>query len=250
MPSLNPTYDVLIPFHEKDLPILPYCVASVKQHAISAQTIYIVSESNPEIEGTVWIGEDTLPFTKAQVGEIIQSSWRVGWYFQQLIKLYAYRYLPTRKNHLLFLDSDTIFEKPVRFFNHEGKICFGYSHENTESYYTHMDRVLPGLRKQIPEYSGICHHMLTRRDHMEEILSIVERIHGKEAWRAILECVDEADWSKSGMSEYELYFNYCLKNHPNVYAVRSIKVEDLGNFGEFAKSDADIVALHAWARTL
>jgi hypothetical protein len=250
MPSLTPTYDVLIPFHEKDMPILSYCIASIKQNAIGAQTIFIVSEKNPEVEGAVWISESSLPFSKEKVGEIIQCPERVGWYFQQLIKLYAYRFLPTQKNHILFMDSDTIMKKPVRFFNHEGRICFGYSDENTEPYYVHMRKVIPGLEKQIADTSGICHHMLTRRDHMGELLKTIEKVHGKEAWRALLELVEEADWSKSGMSEYELYFNYCLQNYPSFYAIRPLKVENLSNFGEFARSDADMVALHAWARAL
>ncbi len=250
MPSLNPTFDVLIPFHEKDASILPYCVASVKQHAVGAQTIFIVSEKNPEIEGTVWVPESALPFTKEQVGQIIQCDWRVGWYFQQLIKLYGYRYLPTEKRHLLILDSDTILKKRVTFFDHNGKICLGFSNENTESYYIHMSKLIPGLTKQISEYSGICHHIMTRHEHMEEILKTVEKAHGKEAWRAMLELVEEEDWSRSGMADYEIYFNYCLWKHSEAYAIRPLKVENLSNFGEFARSDADMVALHAWARTL
>ena len=250
MPSLNPTYDVLIVFHEKDLPILPYCVASVKQHAVGAETIYVVSEKNPDVEGVVWIDESTAPFTKSQVGETIQYPPRVGWYYQQLLKLYGYRYLPTQKRHLLFLDSDTIFKKRITFFNHEGKICFGFTDENITPYYVHMGRLIPGLTKQKPEYSGICHHMLTRRDHMEEILKTVEQTHGKEAWRAMLELVEEEDWPKSGMAEYEIYFNFCLQRHGDMYALRPLRLENLGNFGEFARSDADIVSLHEYARIL
>jgi hypothetical protein len=250
MPSLLPIYDVLIPFHDKDLPILPYCVASVRQHAIGAQTIYVVSANNPQVEGVVWIDEATLPFTKQQVGEIITYPPRVGWYLQQLVKLYGYRYLPTKKEHLLILDSDTILKKTVRFFDHSGKICFGFSTEDTTPYFVHMGRLIPGLTKQIPEYSGICHHIMTRRDHLEEILSTAEKVHGKEAWRAMLELVEEEDYPRSGMADYEIYFNYCLQRYPGDYVIRALKVDNLCNFGEFARSDADMVALHAWARTL
>lgn len=243
-------YDVLIPFHEKDLPILPYCIASIKQHAIGAQTIYIVSEQDPEMEGTVWIPESALPFTKEEVGAIIQYPPRVGWYYQQLLKLYGFRYLPTTKQHILLFDSDTILKRTVRFFNHEGKICFGVSTEHTEAYFTHMAQAIPGLTKQMPDYSGICHHMMIRRDHMEEILRTIETIHEKPAWRAMLDLVETEQWRASGMAEYELYFNYCLWKHSDIYAIRPLKVDNLTNFGEFAKSDADMVALHAWARYL
>lgn len=245
------TYDVLIPFHEKDLPILPYCVASVKQNAVGAQTIFIVSEKKPGIdENFIWIPESQLPFSKDDVASYIHSNWRTGWYLQQLVKLYGYRYLPTKSDHLLILDSDVIIKKPVRFFSDSGEIFFGYSTEHNEPYFVHMSNLIPGLMKQIPEFSGICHHIMTRRDHMEEILSKIEDIHNEPAWRAMLRLVKSEDFDKSGMADYEIYFNYCLQNHKKFYKLRELIVDNLCNFGEFNQSKADMVALHAWARSL
>jgi hypothetical protein len=249
------SYDVLIPYHEKDASILPYCIASVKQNAIGSQIIYVVSESNPDVEGITWIPEANLPFTKNDVATYIKHPPRVGWYFQQLIKLYAYEYLPSSAQNILILDSDVIIKKPVTFFTDDGKICFGTSGEHTEPYFVHMGKIIPGLKKMRAE-SGICHHIMTRRDHLRKILSDIEIAHAhahthiRPAWAIMLEFVLPEDYHRSGMADYEIYFNYCLQFFPDNYVVRPIVVDNLTNFGEFQASTADMVALHAWARVL
>ncbi len=248
-----PKYDVLIPFHEKDLPILPHCIASVKQNALGAETIYIVSEKQPEIdnlEDIVWIPESKIPFSKADVASYIGSTWRVGWYFQQLIKLYAFRYLPTMSRYILVLDADVIIKKPISFFSEEDHILFATGDEHTEPYFVHMQNLIPGLTKQIPDKSGICHHIMMRREHIEDILSRIEKIHVESAWKAILRIVAPKDYEGSGMSDYEIYFNYCLKNYPHYYKIRPLLIENISTFGEMSKSKADMVALHSWARLL
>lgn len=246
-------YDVLIPFHEKDLPILSYCIASVKQNAVGAQTIFIVSEKRPDIDDSddcIWIPEAHLPFSKEDVSSYIHSETRIGWYYQQLLKLFAFHYLPTKLNHLLILDSDVILKKQVSFFSEEGHIYLASSEEHTEAYFTHMSRLLPGLTKQISDTSGICHHFMLKREHVEYLLETIVKIHNDSAWKVMLRLVDPEDYNKSGMSEYEILFNFCLRNYPNEYRVRPLQIDNLSTFGEFNQSKADMVALHAWARTL
>lgn len=246
-------YDVLIPFHEKDLPILPYCIASVKQNAVGAQTIFIVSENRPELdddEEFIWIPESQLPFSKEDVASYIHSNTRIGWYFQQLLKLYAFRYLPTTSNHILVIDSDVILKKPIPFFSEQDEILLAFTDENTEEYFEHMNRLLPGLTKQFSDKSGICHHFMLKREHVESLLEKIESEHNETAWKVFLRLVDPRNYNTSGMSEYEILFNYCLHNFPSSYKIRPLLIDNLSTFGEFNQSSADMVALHAWARTL
>lgn len=241
-----PSYDVCIPFHPKDKDILEYCIPSIRQNLPDAQTIFVVSAENPDVEGCVWIPETSYPFTKEDIGKIILCPHRVGWYLQQLLKLYCHRILPSTAEYILILDSDVIIKKKINFF-HDSKILFAISEEDTPPYFTHMEKLIPGLQKQIP-FSGIVHHIMTKRNHMETLLSQIEEIHNKPAWKGMLELVDPEDYDKSGMADYEIYFNYCIKFFPTEYEIRPLRFANVSNFSEFQQEDVSLVALHAWMR--
>jgi hypothetical protein len=238
------SYDVLIPFHWKDDSILPFAIQSIRQYAEGVKNIYVVSESDPEVEDCIWIAESSLSITKEDVSKYIHVPKRVGWYYQQILKLTVFDYLPTTIEHVLIWDSDLILRKPLSFFA-DGKICFALSHEYTDSYFRHMSRILPDLKRRVP-YSGICHHMMISRRHLQEFLSRIEERHGKSAWMALLENVDKADHGKSGMSEYEMYFNYCIFNHENEYCLRPLIIDDLSSLSDINSSKAHMVAIHRW----
>lgn len=239
------SYDVLIPHHEKDSSILPFCVQSIRQWAQGAATIYIVSAEDPSVEDTTWIPESRLPFTKEDVARFIKHPQRVGWYYQQLVKLYLYEYLPTSASHVLLVDSDIILRKPIHFFDSDGKTLLTLNDEYHKPYFTHMSKVVTGLYRTTP-YSGVCHHMMTNRKHSHHLLTLIERLHGKPAWIVMLELVDPADHGGSGMSEYEILFNYYLLYYPNEYVIRPLIIDTFAVLSEINASDADIVAIHSW----
>lgn len=238
------SYDIIIPHHKKDSSILPFCIQSVNQYAVGAKTIYVVSEEDPEIDNILWFPESKLPFTKEDVAKYIKYPPRVGWYYQQLIKLYLYEYLPTSASHVLILDSDVIIRKPINFFK-DGKICLSINDEYHEPYFIHMDKLIPGLTG-IPPYSGICHHIMTCREHLQAFLRHVERIHGMFAWMAMLSLVTPENYKASGMADYELYFSYCLRYFPDEYVIRPLRIVNLKFLNEINDSSADMVAIHWW----
>ena len=242
-----PSFDVCIPSHPKDWVILQHTIPSVRRHLPGVNNIYIVSKENPDIEDTIWIPETTYPFTKEDVGNIIQEPKRVGWYFQQLLKLYSLRVLPTESEYLLILDSDVIIKKDIDFFR-DNKIIFSTSPENHPPYFTHMEKLLPGLTKQT-ELSGIVHHIMIKRSHLEEMLSKIEKIHAQPAWKSLLLCVDPKDYPYSGMADYEIYFNYCLKYHADEHELRRLPFGNFYSFTEFEETDVYLGAFHAWMRT-
>lgn len=241
-----PSYDICIPFHPKDKLILEYCIPSIRQNLPEAQTIYVVSAEDPDVEGCVWIPETAYPFTKEDVGNIITHPPRVGWYLQQLLKLYCYRAIPSTADYILILDSDVIIKEYISFFE-ENTILFAISPEDTPAYFIHLEKLIPGLTKQVP-YSGIVHHIMTKRTHMEHILSSIETLHGMPAWKAMLLLVDPEDYGKSGMADYEIYFNYCLKYFSEDYKIREISFANCANFEDFVRQKVSLVALHAWMR--
>jgi hypothetical protein len=239
------SFDVLIPYHEKDCSILPFCIESIKQYALGARTIYVVSAEDPEVDGVTWFSEARLPFKKDGVSRYISGTKRIGWYYQQLIKLCLYDYLPTTASHVLILDSDIILRKPVNFFTADGKTCLALNDEYHEPYFAHMSKLIPGLTRLYP-YSGVCHHIMTRRDHLIAFINHVERVHRKPAWIAMLELVDSANHEGSGMSEYEILFNYCLTYFPDDYVMRPLIIDNFGALNEINTSAADMVAIHSW----
>jgi hypothetical protein len=237
-------YDVVIPYHNKDASILPFAIQGVRLYAQGAQKIYVVSATDPEVEEAIWIPEDTLPIIKDDVSPYIHESSRVGWYYQQLLKLYAFVYLKTPHSHLLICDADLVLRKPIQFFKN-GQICLALSDEYHEPYFTHMSRVLPELRRLI-SFSGVCHHMMMSREHTHELLTQIESRHGKPAWIVCLEQVDPTYHAGSGMSEYEIYFNYCLLHHADDYCVRPLVIDTFHKIQESSQSTADMVVIHAW----
>lgn len=238
-----PSYDVCICYHPKDATIFEYCIASIRSFLEEVTTIYVVSNKNPEIEGITWIPESSYPFSKEDVGTIIQSKTRVGWYYQQLLKLYVYRVIPSKSEHILILDSDIILKEHIDFFDGE-KLYLSVSPENHQPYFIHMEKLLQ-LKKQT-EFSGIVHHIMTKRNHMEKLLDDIERIHSMPTWKAMLVLVNPQDYEKSGMSEYEIYFNYCLRTFPDSYIVRELPFANCGTFQDFVNINVPLVALHSW----
>jgi hypothetical protein len=242
-----PSYDVFICYHPKDEMTLPHCVQTIRMHLVDAKTIYVISKEKPDEDDIVWIPESAYPFTKEDVAQIITEEKRVGWYYQQLLKMYLYKVLPPESEYVLIVDSDVMIREPIAFFQ-EGKVLLSISTEETLSYYIHMERVLPGLQKQT-EFSGITHHMMTKREDMLEILDKIESIHEGPAWKTLLRLVNPEDYKSSGMSEYEIYFNYCLKYHSDRYTYRLLKFANCFSFRELGlKKDVALVALHAWMR--
>jgi hypothetical protein len=55
-----------------------------------------------------------------------------------------------------------------------------------------------------------------------------------------------ADHPGSGMSEYEILFNYFLKFFPDKYILRPLIIDNLSALGEINASSADMVAIHSW----
>lgn len=245
----DPLYDVVIPFHPKDIDNLPKCIAGLRANAVRVGKIFLVSETIPPVEilrsappdQITWIPESIYPFTLSDVQAIVQSTkGRQGWYFQQLLKLYCFRVIPEIRSAALIFDSDIILKRPTEFFSKSGGIVlFDYSEQYNAPYYKHAARVLgPKFKKAYTYKSGITDHMLVKRDIMEELLVAIEAKAGSAmpAWRALLEAVSPADKDGSGLSEFELYFNWALNYHKSSHRLRKLE------------PGKDLEAHHVWAK--
>lgn len=198
-----------------------YCIASIKRFGKSIRNVYVISPEQVT-DKAIWIDESIFPFSIFDVAKHLykdeekaqehlkQGKGRIGWYLQQLLKLYAPLVIPDISSNILLLDSDVIFLKPVNFMNEKSEPLFCVSGQHHKRYFEHAQRLIPGFER-IKGVSGIAHHMLIQRDVIENLFSLIESIHNKPAWQAFCECVEvkeDGSLPSTGMSEFEIYFNY------------------------------------------
>jgi hypothetical protein len=220
--------DVVIPCTDKDLISLEMCIAGIRENC-QVRRVIVVSDRKLT-DSAEWFDEANYPFSKQDVAfELVNHDLvkakslltapgsRVGWYFQQLLKLYAPFTIPEVSSNLLVLDADTVFLNPVEFLNDRFGGLYNVGQQHNSSYFQHADRLTGGVVKKIhSKYSGISHHMLFQRSVMEDLFDLVECTHQQPFWIAFCQSVDEKELSFSGASEYELYFNFVLSRTDQV----------------------------------
>lgn len=219
---LNDPIDVIIPSSAEDLEMLDYCIEGIKNNCQNVRRIIVVSPVQAT-DKTEWFDEKEYPFSKREVAfylngknekcatEYIQDNRsRLGWYYQQLLKLYAPYVIPGLSSNVLIVDVDTVFFRPMEFINEEGGGNYATSQELHQPYFEHAGRLLPGLKRLDRSRSGIVHHMLFQKPILDDLFYQVECQHQQEFWKAFCESVDETHLYGSGASEYEIYFNFAF----------------------------------------
>ncbi len=219
----NDPIDVVIPCHPKDAHLLEQVVMGIRSYGKNIRRIIVVSDKKLT-DVAEWFDEKKYPFSKLDIAQAIFNAhpavaqWylsspytRIGWMFQQFVKLYASYVIPNISSNVLVLDADSIFMNPVEFTDEQNRPLFNIGSEYYDPYFRHADRLLPGFRKVYWAYSGITHHMLFQRAVLDDLFLWIRAIHGIEPWRAICKCIDLRQIYFSPFSEYELYFNFMLQ---------------------------------------
>ena len=110
-----------------------------------------------------------------------------------------------------------------------------------------MAKLLPGLKRENQEHSGISHHMLFTLKYLSGLFSQVEKIHSKPFWKAFLEMVDPYHHHGSGASEYEIYFNYLLKHYSDKVIIRKLSWANINRIDLGA--NRDYISCHSYLRS-
>ena len=134
-------FDVVICVGPKDEGLIKKQLKYTKPNIVGYRNIYLISKSgNLQIKDTVDICEEKFPFSLKSEELFGRFGDRKGWYFQQLLKLYAGSVIPGILGNYLVIDADTFFLKPTRFF--DGRIpLYNYGTENHEPYFHHMKKL-------------------------------------------------------------------------------------------------------------
>jgi len=224
--------DVIINVGPNDIQILRDQIRYTQKNVKNYRHIYLISyDPRLTVEGCITIDEQKFPFRMENVENALGKNHRNGWYFQQLLKMYAPQVIPDLLERFVCIDADTFFVKPTDFINpdtNRSRYCF--SKENHQPYFEHMKRLHPSFCRMDPEKSGICHHMVFEKKYLKELMGMVENLHSKAFYVVFLESIDKADAVKSGASEFEIYFNFMLQYHPNEIEIRPLLWEDIINW--------------------
>lgn len=239
--------DAMIPLGPNDTGTVGLTARSVRQFVQGVRNIYLVSREDPQLPGVIFIDERSFPFDLKAVQSILGVEDRAGWYFQQLIKLYFPLVVGGSLDQVLVADADTIFVRACRFTD-EGRTVLNFGDEYHAPYFEHMGRLHPELRKMFV-YSGICHSMLFTRAWLTDLRGMVEAQHGKKPfWQVYLDCIDPAQRPLSGASEYEIYFNFCLRFHPLEITVRRFYWRNTIRADDIRMGTDDYVSFHHYLR--
>lgn len=251
-------FDIVIPLGPNERKNIHRQIEYTKKNIVGYRNIYIVTNNydNMQIDGCQIIDENIFPFKMSDIANYFTQyngkHNRNGWYLQQLIKLYASFVIEGILDTYLVVDADVFFLKPIEFYK-DFKFIFTTGDEEHNPYFNHMKKLHPSFQKVIKP-SGISHHMIFDKKYLKEIFYIVEKLHNKPFWKVFITCVDEhkkypINIIESGASEYELYFNYMVKNHGDVIEIRKLNWSNQHmSYNLSNNNNMDYVALCSWMK--
>lgn len=259
---VNDPVDVVIVTHPKDIETLDNCIKGIRENCSQVRRVIVVSEK-PLTDNAEWFNENQFPFSHEDVfltigrgdEKVSQAFFRKhgrpsGWYFQQLLKLYAPFVIPDISSNVLVIDADTIFMNRVEFLNSMFGGLFAYSDiDPKERYLQHAKRLIPGYKRIYTEVYSVCHHMLFQWPILEDLFKTVEQHHQCAFWVAFCSCVD-LNINKGGCSEYEIYYNYAL-SHTNQVQLRPLKWTNsvkLKKMNAYKRKGYHYVSFHSYGR--
>lgn len=153
-----------------------------------------------------------------------QNQWRVGWYYQQLLKLAAALKLGESDEDInLIWDADTIPLSPLKF-SHQGKLIYHTGTEYHLPYFEAIKRLLD--LPKVTNFSFIAQCFPVKKSWVREFKENIERAHQENWNEAILSCSDQSN--ASGFSEYETLGTYAAHRHQDEMLISNAKWERFG----------------------
>lgn len=260
----NDPIDVVIPCHTKDASNVERTIASIRNYIPDVRRIIVVS-AQPFTEKAEWADERLYPFTKESIAlavfgskkeayhQLTRSDSRMGWLYQQFLKLFAAYYIPDISSNILVVDADVIFLKPIEFVQSNGAGLYAVRKRRYPDYFAHLTRLMPNLTGCLQEYSGVAHHMLFQKPVLDDLFETIAARHHEEPWFAIAHAihVTHNEIPHTAMSEYEIYFNFAFARTDQV-KIRPLQWQELINKAYSQKSlqriphieQCDFIALH------
>lgn len=242
-------FDLVIPVGPNEIDIIEDVIQLAKTNILGYNKIYLISfDKTLNIKDCITIDENSFPFSREEIIEIVGESSRIGWLYQQLLKLYSVNVIPNCLENILILDSDIFIFKPLNFF-YEDKPIFTMGYENTIPYHEHSTKLHPSLVRFYNQYSGISHHMLFNRIYIQELFGLVENYHEDSFFNVFLKSIDASNREDLKCSEYEIYFSFMCTHHPEKYIIRELKWCNIGHINNDVIKNYDYVSVPKYLGT-
>jgi SAM-dependent methyltransferase/beta-galactosidase beta subunit len=248
-------FDFIFFAHEKDFLTLKISINYIKRNISSLNRIFVVSKKDPSIEGSVYISEerysDHVDIVKIYDRfKLNQSkfSYRCGWIYQQILKLLSAQVIPELTDSYVVVDSDTIFLNDVSFS--EEKFYYCKANEYHQPYIETIKKIL-GVDSTIG-FSTISHHMIFNKKYLNEM---IQDIQNRFESNSLCDCIlDNINYDElSSVSEWDLYSNYMITNHPEISENRQLIWKDISYIPndsdlEDLRIDNDFISCHEYLR--
>lgn len=262
-PLTSEPIDVVLVTHPKDKDTLDLAIDGIRTYGENIGKVFVVS-SEKLTDNAYWFDESLYPFTKNDVAleigkgsEVAASKFfnrgghPVGWYYQQLLKLYAAYVILNISSNILVLDSDSVFISPVKFLNEHngGLFCISRRRETKKHYCSHAERMLPSYKRVHPEVNSVNHHMLFQKPILDALFDEIEQHHKVPLWKVFCRVVDTSRKWGSG-SEYELYYNFAI-NHTNQVSLQELQrrsSSNLDKIGFYKAEGYELLSFHSYMR--
>lgn len=259
---MQQTFDVVIPCHHKDFPVLTHCIESVKKFLVGHNRIFIISAIDNkdflESLGCVFVDEASIPLYRDSLQEMWNEAnpslaHRTNWIYQQMLKLGAPLLIPNLSHNFLCLDSDVVFVRKVDAFSDLPALDlfpFSIAKEYHKPYLETYERLM--LEKPKASFSFISHHMMFNKDRLTKLVVDIMIKHGGLDWPiAIIQALDLNQGST--FSEWDLYGNWMMSNYRSKMFHRQMNWLDISRIPTNEEKQQlgltyDFVAIHAWMR--
>ncbi|HRI66402.1 MAG TPA: DUF6492 family protein [Polyangium sp.] len=242
--------DVVIPVAPKDYPKLERSVLGILENSRTPiREVFLIAaddsalnylNAHVSLKMSV-VKEREMPFTKADIAALLEeqgaTAKHASWYYQQLLKFYAFQVIHGLGDDVLILDSDFVFAKPLPFLTDDGRAILsrGYPFKwllNTRDYPTRVEhihadfarRLVAGWEPMDP-FSGMHHHMVLQRDILADLFDVVEREHQQPFWRAFVGKLRLEKWNAA--SEYVIYYHFARARYPARIVLRDLETCDI-----------------------
>lgn len=135
------------------------------------------------------------------------------WYFQQFLKM-AFAKHELCSDYYLIVDADTIFLKPIEFFNKDNKMNLTIKHNFHDPYFDTLKYLDLPYQKDI---NFIAEHMIIKKSIMLEIIQHLQNVNNANSWyKNVLTAVKNNKDSVNSFSEFETYGNYIYLKYPHL----------------------------------